>query len=221
MSLTAGSRFGVYDIVGTIGAGGMGEVHRARDTKLNRDVAIKVLPPLFASDPERLARFEREAQTLAALNHPNIARDDRRAGREAGADHELPRRDQEQDQKALTGTRSSQLPTPNSHLKPAPTPARRRGAPAAHRCRRGRAAGAGAPRTPRRRLGWRSPAQATAARRSAALAARQRVVDHRHRLLAAAAVGDDRKEAVAGEREVIAPCDARGCERRRRRADLK
>ena len=62
-----------YEIVAAIGAGGMGEVYRARDTKLNRDVAIKVLPDAFAADPERLARFEREAQTLASLNHPNIA----------------------------------------------------------------------------------------------------------------------------------------------------
>src|SRR5213079_363950 len=66
-------RLGPYEIVSAIGAGGMGEVYRARDTKLNRDVAIKVLPDLFALDPDRLARFTREAQTLAALNHPNIA----------------------------------------------------------------------------------------------------------------------------------------------------
>jgi serine/threonine protein kinase len=66
-------RLGGYEITAGIGAGGMGEVYRARDTKLNRDVAIKVLPELFAADPDRLARFEREAQTLAALNHPNIA----------------------------------------------------------------------------------------------------------------------------------------------------
>ena len=73
MALTSGTRLGVYEITGAIGAGGMGEVYRARDTKLNRDVAIKVLPELFATDPERLARFTREAQTLATLNHPNIA----------------------------------------------------------------------------------------------------------------------------------------------------
>ena len=73
MSLTAGFRFGSYEIVAPLGAGGMGEVYRARDTKLNRDAAIKVLPELFARDPDRLARFTREAQTLAALNHPNIA----------------------------------------------------------------------------------------------------------------------------------------------------
>jgi Tol biopolymer transport system component/predicted Ser/Thr protein kinase len=73
MKLSAGHRIGAYEIVALIGAGGMGEVYRARDTKLQRDVAIKVLPDLFASDPERLARFEREARTLAALNHPHIA----------------------------------------------------------------------------------------------------------------------------------------------------
>src|SRR5262249_43197145 len=68
-----GTRLGSYEIVALIGAGGMGEVYRARDLKLNRDVAIKVLPDRFASNAERLARFTREAQTLAALNHPNIA----------------------------------------------------------------------------------------------------------------------------------------------------
>jgi eukaryotic-like serine/threonine-protein kinase len=73
VALTSGSRLGPYEIVCAIGAGGMGEVYRARDTRLNRDVAIKVLPPLFASDPDRLSRFEREAQVLAALNHPHIA----------------------------------------------------------------------------------------------------------------------------------------------------
>jgi hypothetical protein len=73
MSLPAGTRLGVFEIIAAIGAGGMGEVYRARDTKLQRDVAIKVLPELFAADPDRLARFEREAQTLASLNHPNIA----------------------------------------------------------------------------------------------------------------------------------------------------
>jgi serine/threonine protein kinase len=73
MPLVAGARLGPYEIVVSIGAGGMGEVYRARDTKLNRDVAIKVLPDLFATDSERLARFQREAQVLASLNHPNIA----------------------------------------------------------------------------------------------------------------------------------------------------
>ena len=73
MSMAAGSRLGPYEISGAIGAGGMGEVFRARDTKLNRDVAIKVLPAAFAQDHERVARFKREAQVLASLNHPNIA----------------------------------------------------------------------------------------------------------------------------------------------------
>jgi len=73
MSLTAGSRIGPYEIVSALGAGGMGEVYRARDAKLNRDVAIKVLLPAVANDPDRLARFSREAQVLASLNHPNIA----------------------------------------------------------------------------------------------------------------------------------------------------
>ena len=70
MALTPGARLGPYEVLGPLGAGGMGEVYRARDTKLGRDVALKMLPDAFASDPERLARFEREAQTLAALNHP-------------------------------------------------------------------------------------------------------------------------------------------------------
>ncbi len=73
MSPQPGSTLGVYTIVSSIGAGGMGEVYRATDTKLNRDVAIKVLPDIFSADADRLARFTREAQTLAALNHPNIA----------------------------------------------------------------------------------------------------------------------------------------------------
>ena len=73
MSLTAGTRLGPYEIIAALGAGGMGEVYKARDTKLGRDVAIKALPELFATDPERVARFEREAQLLASLNHPHIA----------------------------------------------------------------------------------------------------------------------------------------------------
>ncbi|HEY7187325.1 MAG TPA: serine/threonine-protein kinase, partial [Vicinamibacterales bacterium] len=73
MPLVPGARLGVYEVLAPLGAGGMGEVYRAHDTKLNRDVAIKVLPQVFADDHDRLARFEREAQVLAALNHPNIA----------------------------------------------------------------------------------------------------------------------------------------------------
>ncbi len=73
MGLTPGTRVGPYAIVNPLGAGGMGEVYRARDTTLNRDVAIKVLPDAFADDPDRLMRFTREAQVLASLNHPNIA----------------------------------------------------------------------------------------------------------------------------------------------------
>jgi eukaryotic-like serine/threonine-protein kinase len=73
MSLAAGTRLGSYEIVAPLGTGGMGEVYRARDAKLNRNVAIKVLLPAFVSDPDRLARFGREAQLLASLNHPNIA----------------------------------------------------------------------------------------------------------------------------------------------------
>src|ERR1700731_3386137 len=73
MTLTAGTNLGSYEILSAIGAGGMGEVYQAHDTKLGRDVAIKVLPEAFAHDPERLSRFQREAKMLASLNHPNIA----------------------------------------------------------------------------------------------------------------------------------------------------
>src|SRR6266849_5382968 len=73
MPLSVGTRLGSYEILALIGAGGMGEVYRARDTKLKRDVALKVLPEAFARDPERMARFQREAEVLASLNHPNIA----------------------------------------------------------------------------------------------------------------------------------------------------
>ena len=72
MTLGAGSRLGVYEVSAKIGEGGMGEVYQARDTKLDRDVALKVLPEAFTADPDRLARFEREAKVLASLNHPNI-----------------------------------------------------------------------------------------------------------------------------------------------------
>ena len=71
--LTPGRRVGSYDILAKLGAGGMGEVYKAHDTTLNRDVAIKVLPDVMALDPERVTRFRREAQSLAALNHPNVA----------------------------------------------------------------------------------------------------------------------------------------------------
>src|SRR5262244_3927079 len=73
MSLTIGSHLGSHEITALLGKGGMGEVYRARDTKLKRDVAIKILPDEFARDPERISRFQREAELLASLNHPNIA----------------------------------------------------------------------------------------------------------------------------------------------------
>jgi eukaryotic-like serine/threonine-protein kinase len=73
MNIASGTKLGAYEITGAIGAGGMGEVYRARDSKLGRDVAIKVLPEAFARDPERMARFQREAKVLASLNHSNIA----------------------------------------------------------------------------------------------------------------------------------------------------
>ena len=73
MSLTPGSQIGHYDVTSLIGEGGMGQVWQATDTQLNRQVALKILPDAFAADPDRLARFTREAQILASLNHPNIA----------------------------------------------------------------------------------------------------------------------------------------------------
>jgi eukaryotic-like serine/threonine-protein kinase len=73
MGLAPGSRLGAYEVIAAIGHGGMGEVYRARDTRLKRDVALKILPDSFATDPERLARFQREAEVLASLNHPHIA----------------------------------------------------------------------------------------------------------------------------------------------------
>jgi eukaryotic-like serine/threonine-protein kinase len=73
LRLQPGTRVGGFEVLTAIGAGGMGEVYRARDSKLGRDVALKILPDSFTSDPERVARFRREAQVLASLNHPNIA----------------------------------------------------------------------------------------------------------------------------------------------------
>ena len=73
MSLAPGTRIGPYEVAGPLGAGGMGEVYRATDTKLKRQVAIKILPPSLAADADRLARFQREAEVLASLNHPHIA----------------------------------------------------------------------------------------------------------------------------------------------------
>src|SRR5262245_18509333 len=73
MALAPGARLGAHEVVALIGAGGMGEVYRARDTTLHRDVALKILPEALAADTDRVARFTREAQTLAALNHPGIA----------------------------------------------------------------------------------------------------------------------------------------------------
>src|SRR6266446_6532843 len=73
MPLVVGTRLGPYEILSAIGAGGMGEVYRARDTNLKRDVALKVLPKAFAGNADRMARFQREAEVLASLNHPNIA----------------------------------------------------------------------------------------------------------------------------------------------------
>src|SRR5687768_5593925 len=73
MTFSAGTRLGPYEITASLGVGGMGEVYRARDARLKREVALKILPESFANDPERLARFQREAEVLASLNHPNIA----------------------------------------------------------------------------------------------------------------------------------------------------
>src|SRR6516164_7186133 len=73
MTLQSGTAVGSYEILSLLGAGGMGEVYRAKDTKLGREVALKILPASFTNDPERVARFRREAQVLASLNHPHIA----------------------------------------------------------------------------------------------------------------------------------------------------
>src|SRR6516164_2498553 len=73
MAITIGTQLGAHEITELLGRGGFGEVYRARDTKLKREVAIKILPDEFSRDPERVARFQREAEVLASLNHPNIA----------------------------------------------------------------------------------------------------------------------------------------------------
>ena len=72
MALTSGTKIGPYEILSLLGAGGMGEVYRARDSRLRREVAVKILPPSFAQDADRLRRFEQEARAVGALNHPNI-----------------------------------------------------------------------------------------------------------------------------------------------------
>ena len=72
MALAPGTKLGPYEVVALLGSGGMGEVYRAKDTRLGRDVAVKVLPDAFAKDADRLRRFEQEARTIATLNHPNI-----------------------------------------------------------------------------------------------------------------------------------------------------
>jgi eukaryotic-like serine/threonine-protein kinase len=81
MAISSGARLGPYEILVLIGSSGMGEVYRERDTSLGRDVAVKVLPPLFASDPERMARFQREARVLASLNQADRVNCSRKQGR--------------------------------------------------------------------------------------------------------------------------------------------
>ena len=114
MPLGPGTRLGPYEITAAIGAGGMGEVFRARDTKLNRDVAIKVLPAAFADDPERLARFTREAQTLASLNHPNIAT--------IHGIEEIASADSQVDRLAMTGRAASDDLVAMTRAREAPAP---------------------------------------------------------------------------------------------------
>ena len=116
MTLAAGTRLGTYEVLSPLGAGGMGEVWRATDTKLGRDVALKVLPEEFARDPERMARFEREAKVLASLNHPNIAHlyglETVASGTDANGDA-----DADADADAGTGAdENSKLKTQNSKL---------------------------------------------------------------------------------------------------------
>jgi len=107
MALAGGTRLGPYEILEPLGAGGMGEVYRARDPRLKREVALKVLPEEVAQDPERLERFEREAQTLAALNHPHIVTI-HSVGTPPGSDLTMVN---EADRSARTETRPSYFPT--------------------------------------------------------------------------------------------------------------
>jgi serine/threonine protein kinase len=93
MALNPGERMGVFEVVCSLGAGGMGEVYRARDTRLGREVAVKVLPGDLSRDPERLARFDREARVLASVNHPGIAAlYGLKAGHDPGARQDRPDR---------------------------------------------------------------------------------------------------------------------------------
>jgi serine/threonine protein kinase len=78
VAVKSGTRLGPYEILAPIGAGGMGEVYRARDTRLKRDVAVKILPETFVNNSDRIVRFQREAEVLASLNHPNVTSDEKR-----------------------------------------------------------------------------------------------------------------------------------------------
>ena len=131
MSLTVGDRFaGHFEVTAVLGAGGMGEVYSARDTRLNRAAALKILPDAFAADPDRLARFQREAELLASLNHPNIAQihgieeeQDEHAGARAGAGSRAPR--------WRSGSRRGRSRSPTHWISPrrSRTPSRRRTRP--------------------------------------------------------------------------------------------
>ncbi len=113
MALTPGTRLGPYEVTALIGAGGMGRVYRARDTHLDRDVALKVLPDAFTSDPERLARLLREAKVLAALNHPHIAQI-------YGLEHAVPPTGQAGGAGAGHGVRRGRRPVAADRARPDP-----------------------------------------------------------------------------------------------------